>query len=74
LTDYFRRHNEEVLATIPAGRLLVYEAGQGWEPLCEFLGVPLPAEPYPFENTRAEFIGRGVSLNDVRPSPDDKQI
>jgi hypothetical protein len=62
LTEYFQRHNEEVLATIPAGRLLVYEAGQGWEPLCEFLGVAPPAEPYPFENSRAEFIGRGASL------------
>jgi Sulfotransferase domain len=62
LIDYFQRHHEEVMATIPAERLLVYEAGQGWEPLCEFLGVSLPAEPYPFENSRAEFIGRGASL------------
>ena len=58
MTDYFRRHNEEVLATIPAARILVYEAGQGWAPLCEFLGVAPPAEPYPFENSRAAFIGR----------------
>jgi hypothetical protein len=62
LIDYFQRHHEEVLATIPAERLLVHEAGQGWEPLCEFLGVSLPAEPYPFENSRAEFIGRVASL------------
>lgn len=62
LTDYFRRHNEEVLATIPAERLLVFEAGQGWEPLCDFLSVPIPAEPYPFENSRAEFIGRVSSF------------
>jgi hypothetical protein len=62
LTDHFRRHDEEVLTTIPADRLLVYEAGQGWEPLCAFLGVPVPAEPYPFENSRAEFIGRVSSL------------
>ena len=66
LLDYFRRHNEEVLATIPAERLLVYQAGQGWEPLCEFLGVPVPMEPYPFENSRAEFIGRVSSLQPDR--------
>ena len=61
LLDWFRRHTEEVLATIAPDRLLVYEAGQGWEPLCAFLGVPVPAEPYPSENNRAEFIARVMS-------------
>ena len=54
----FKRHTEEVVATVPKDRLLVYEAGQGWEPLCEFLGVPVPATPYPRENTREEFQAR----------------
>jgi len=58
MTDYFRRHNEEVKRAIPPERLLVYEAGQGWEPLCRFLGVPVPDAPYPSENSRAEFIAR----------------
>jgi hypothetical protein len=56
MTDYFRRHTDEVLRTIPPERLLVYEAGQGWEPLCKFLGVDVPDTPYPSENSRAEFI------------------
>jgi hypothetical protein len=58
MTDYFRRHNQEVKRTIPPERLLVYEAGQGWEPLCRFLDVPVPDAPYPSENSRAEFIAR----------------
>ena len=58
LVDYFRRHTEAVKAAIPPERLLVYEAGQGWGPLCDFLDVPVPEEPYPLENTRAEFIAR----------------
>jgi hypothetical protein len=58
MTDYFRRHNEEVKRTIPPERLLVFEAGQGWEPLCRFLGVRVPDAPYPSENSRAEFIAR----------------
>jgi hypothetical protein len=58
MTDYFRRHNDEVKRTIPPGRLLVYQAGQGWEPLCRFLNVPVPDAPYPSENSRAEFIAR----------------
>ena len=58
MTDHFRRHTEEVVNTIPAERLLIYEAGQGWEPLCDFLGVSVPDEPYPSENSRAEFMAR----------------
>lgn len=61
MTDYFRRHDEAVRAEIPAERLLVYQAGQGWEPLCAFLGVPVPAEPYPSENNTAEFQARGAA-------------
>jgi hypothetical protein len=58
MTDYFRHHNEEVKRAIPPERLLVYEAGQGWEPLCRFLNVAVPDVPYPSENSRAEFIAR----------------
>jgi hypothetical protein len=58
LTDHFRRHTEAVKAAIPPERLLVYEAGQGWAPLCAFLGAPVPDVDYPSENNRAEFIAR----------------
>ncbi|QKG22607.1 sulfotransferase family protein [Actinomadura verrucosospora] len=51
----FNRHNEAVRRAIPSGRLLEFEAAQGWEPLCAFLGVPVPDEPYPRSNDRAEF-------------------
>ena len=33
-------------------RLLVYSAEQGWEPLCAFLGLPVPATPFPKVNGR----------------------
>jgi hypothetical protein len=58
MTAHFRRHTDEVLRTIAPGRLLVYQAGEGWEPLCRFLGVPIPETPYPSENSRSEFIAR----------------
>ena len=58
MTDYFRAHTEAVKAAIPPERLLVYEVGEGWERLCAFLGVPVPAEPYPSENSRADFVAR----------------
>ena len=49
---HFERYGDEVRAAIPAERLLEYRAGDGWEPLCRFLGVPVPDLPYPHANTR----------------------
>ncbi len=51
----FERHTEEVRARVPADRLLVYEVGEGWGPLCEFLGVEAPEGPFPHLNDRQEF-------------------
>ena len=39
----------------PADRLLVYEITQGWEPLCEFLDVPVPGDPMPHLNDATSF-------------------
>ena len=54
----FIAHNDAVRATIPAERLLVYEVKDGWGPLCKFLNVPAPDEPFPKTNHRAEFWDR----------------
>ncbi len=51
----FERHNAEVQRRIPPERLLVFDAKQGWEPLCAFLGVPVPEEPFPRKNSPEEF-------------------
>ena len=56
--DAARRHNERVIETVPADRLLVYEPGDGWEPICERLGLPVPDVPYPHVNTREQFLQR----------------
>jgi hypothetical protein len=60
-TRVFREHNARVRATIPPERLLVYEVAQGWAPLCDFLGVPVPATPMPKTNTTEEFQARLAS-------------
>jgi hypothetical protein len=54
----FNAHNEEVRQTVPPAKLLVYEPGQGWEPLCDFLRVPIPESPYPQVNSTADFTAR----------------
>jgi len=51
----FNEHNAEVRRTVPPDKLLVYESGQGWEPLCAFLGRDVPAVPYPSVNSTARF-------------------
>jgi hypothetical protein len=57
--EVFERHNEEVKRRVPPERLLVYEVKQGWGPLCEFLGVPEPEEPFPRLNDTAQ-MRRGM--------------
>jgi hypothetical protein len=48
-------HERDVIASVPAADLLVYDVAEGWDPLCAFLGVEVPAEPFPNTNTTAEF-------------------
>jgi hypothetical protein len=53
--DAFHRHVAEVRAAINPDRLLTYQVSDGWEPLCEFLGVDLPDQPFPRVNESASF-------------------
>ncbi|QFG20103.1 sulfotransferase family protein [Actinomadura sp. WMMB 499] len=62
----FADHNRAVRREIPADRLLVFEVARGWEPLCDFLGVPVPSEPFPHENDRAGFAARLAGRTDPR--------
>lgn len=62
----FREHNEEVIRHVPPERLLVFDVKQGWEPLCKFLGVPVPSTPFPHLNDAAEFKGRIRTLQIVQ--------
>ncbi len=52
----FKQHIESVKKNVPAERLLVYEIQQGWEPLCNFLQVPVPDKDFPRVNDTASFI------------------
>ncbi|VDP70682.1 unnamed protein product [Echinostoma caproni] len=54
----FVRRNEEVERTVPADRLLVFQVKDGWEPLCRFLGKPIPDVPFPHVNDRKTMKGR----------------
>lgn len=54
----FEAHQAEVKADIAPDRLLVYDVAQGWEPLCQHLGVPVPEAPFPRTNSTEEFRAR----------------
>ena len=55
MTARMTAHNEEVKRVIAPDRLLVFDLAEGWEPLCAFLGLPVPTTPFPHINSRQEF-------------------
>jgi hypothetical protein len=58
LAKAFTAHIDAVKAEISPEQLLVYQVKEGWDPLCAFLGVPVPEGPFPRSNDRAEFWDR----------------
>lgn len=54
----FRTHNQTVIDSFPKERVLVFQAKDGWEPLCAFLEVDVPEGPYPHLNDTAEMLRR----------------
>ncbi|MBA3809183.1 MAG: sulfotransferase family protein [Solirubrobacterales bacterium] len=53
----YERHNERVREEVPSERLVDWQPGDGWEPICDALGVEVPADPFPHENSSEEFHG-----------------
>lgn len=51
----YERHNATVRSSVPPARFLEWRVGDGWEPLCGRLGLPVPDEEFPSTNTTAEF-------------------
>ncbi|RYP52338.1 hypothetical protein DL769_010695 [Monosporascus sp. CRB-8-3] len=52
-TELLKRHNAHIRKVVPKERLLEMEVQDGWEPLCKFLGKPIPDEPFPRSNEAA---------------------
>jgi hypothetical protein len=49
---------DRIREVVPPERRLEYRLGQGWEPLCEFLGKEIPDVPFPNVNDKAEHVAR----------------
>jgi hypothetical protein len=54
------RYHDEVRQAVPDDRLLVWSVTDGWEPLCDFLGVPVPDAPFPHLNDSKMFAERVI--------------
>ncbi|KAI4267829.1 MAG: hypothetical protein L6R38_008074 [Xanthoria sp. 2 TBL-2021] len=50
---HYREHNALVRRITPNEKLLEYKMGSGWEPLCRFLGKPIPDVDFPRVNETA---------------------
>jgi Sulfotransferase domain len=48
-------HNANVRASVPAARLVDWQPGDGWDPICAALNVAIPDEPFPHVNSTADF-------------------
>ena len=49
---FYKEHVDEVKANVPPEKLLVFNVKEGWEPLCNFLDLPVPSVPFPNLNDR----------------------
>lgn len=52
MIQFFETYTQSVIDFVGEENLLVYDVRQGWEPLCEFLGEPVPDKPFPRLNTQ----------------------
>jgi len=65
VTQVYKQNSADARAVLGRDRLLVFDPGEGWEPLCAFLDVPVPDEPFPHTNTTADFLSRRGKLDDA---------
>lgn len=54
----YERRLAEVRAEIAPERLVEWQPGDGWGPICRALGVPVPDRPFPHENSSTDHAAR----------------
>lgn len=62
----YKRNVAAVQNAFGPDRLLTYELGAGWEPLCQFLERDIPSMPYPRGNDSAGFHAKDKELGSMR--------
>jgi len=62
LVEGYNQHRESIRTLVPKERLLEYQVGEGWDPLCKRLNLPIPNIPYPHKNKRENFGAKAIPL------------
>jgi hypothetical protein len=55
MIDAYERHNDDVRSRVPADQLVEWTPSDGWGPICEWLGLAVPEEPFPVTNSTDDF-------------------
>lgn len=65
--EAYAAYYAHIYSVVPPERMLKYDLGSGWEPLCKFLGKDVPDAPFPhcneaetFNNAIGAFLGKAV--------------
>lgn len=74
MTDWYASRNQAVIDGLPPDRLLVFHPKMGWEPLCAFLGVPVPDLPFPRVNSRDELGAASDEQGGIPADPEQAEI
>ncbi|KAH9215271.1 P-loop containing nucleoside triphosphate hydrolase protein [Leptodontidium sp. 2 PMI_412] len=62
--EVFINHYNEVRSLVPKENLLEFRVQDGWEPLCKFLGQPIPmGSKFPNTNDNRDFVSRSRRRN-----------
>lgn len=59
----FKDYYAKLRQILPPQRILEFDIKSGWQPLCEFLGQPLPLTPFPHSNDTDSFVHRCQTSN-----------
>ena len=62
LATQYELHNALVRSVVPSEKLLEFNVREGWEPLCSFLGKPVPDVPFPNVNDSKSITRLGTVL------------
>ena len=66
----YQRWLDEVRAEVASERLIDWQPGDGWGPICRALQMPVPDRPFPHENSRTDYLAR----REARVRNDDARV
>ena len=64
---YVQNYVQDVQRYVPKNRLLIMKRMDGWDPICKFLGLPVPNESFPHKiSLKDAFYAYGTNVKLIR--------